>query len=165
MARQEHITATILDEEKRFSTALAKGERLFADEADKLAEAGETVVPGATVHFLYDTHGFPMDLTRLMAEERGMTVDEAGFEEEREKARKVAQGASKLKADDAGRAAEHGEDQGLGEELAADVGGGGAQGAAQADLAPPDEPPVWARSTTATTSAARSASRRWPTAR
>jgi alanyl-tRNA synthetase len=91
--RQDHIAAVILDEENAFNRTLDHGIELF----EKAAARGGTMVHAEDAFKLYDTHGFPIDLTRLMAEERGMTVDTAGFEklmeEARERSRAGAGGA------------------------------------------------------------------------
>ena len=71
----------ILDEEEEsFARTLYRGEALFNTYATKAAEAGSKTLNGLDVWRLYDTFGFPGDLTRIMAEERGLTVDEEAFE-------------------------------------------------------------------------------------
>ncbi|MDT8369438.1 MAG: alanine--tRNA ligase [Longimicrobiales bacterium] len=80
--RREHIVRTTRAEEERFLTTIEGGLERF-DEIAPLEgpPAGtEGVIPGEDIFRLYDTFGFPLDLTRLMAEERGWTVDAAGFE-------------------------------------------------------------------------------------
>jgi alanyl-tRNA synthetase len=69
--RQKTITEMIQSEEERFSAALEKGISQFAVEVDKLEGSGAKQVTGEVTFDLYTTHGFPMDLTRLLAEERG----------------------------------------------------------------------------------------------
>jgi alanyl-tRNA synthetase len=69
----------ILREEERFFRTLERGLALFDDVAEAAAAAGG-VIDGNHVFRLYDTFGFPPDLTRIMAEERGLTVDEAAYE-------------------------------------------------------------------------------------
>ena len=78
--QRDHVTEVVQGEEERFSLALERGEREFEKMAAEIESRGETVVPGKDVFFLYGTHGFPMDLTRVMARERGWTVDEDEFE-------------------------------------------------------------------------------------
>jgi alanyl-tRNA synthetase len=64
--------------------------------AEVLKEVGgPTLLPGPIAFRLHDTHGFPIDLTRIMAEERGMSVDIAGYEKLMEQARQIARGATK----------------------------------------------------------------------
>ncbi|KAJ3193439.1 Alanine--tRNA ligase [Irineochytrium annulatum] len=70
----------ILDEEERsFAKTLDRGEKLFETCMAKARESKKTVINGADVWNLYDTYGFPVDLTRLMAEENGFTIDEDAF--------------------------------------------------------------------------------------
>ncbi len=67
-------------EEEGFRRTLDKGLLLLEEEMARLAGAGERVLPGAVAFLLYGTFGFPMDLTRVVVGERGLTVDEAAFE-------------------------------------------------------------------------------------
>ncbi|HYR10146.1 MAG TPA: alanine--tRNA ligase [Longimicrobium sp.] len=77
MARREYITRNTRAEEERFLSTIDAGIKLF----DQLAPVGGAgTIPGAAVFKLYDTFGFPVDLTELMAAERGYTVDLEGFE-------------------------------------------------------------------------------------
>ncbi|MGD0166288.1 MAG: alanine--tRNA ligase [Gaiellaceae bacterium] len=91
----EEIGAVLTAEEERFSQTLARGMRLF-EELAKGAPATGGQVSGADAFKLHDTYGFPLELTRELAEERGMTVDEEGFagrmEEQRERSRAGARG-------------------------------------------------------------------------
>ena len=66
-------------EERRFGETLERGLKIFDDESGKLEGK---VFGGATAFKLYDTFGFPIDLTRVIAESRGLSVDEPGFEAE-----------------------------------------------------------------------------------
>ncbi|KAJ3145925.1 Alanine--tRNA ligase [Geranomyces variabilis] len=86
----------VLDEEERsFAKTLDRGEKLFGEALAKMKAEKQTMLSGALAWRLYDTYGFPVDLTRLMAEENGLTVDEADFEaaqaaaKEKSKARKT----------------------------------------------------------------------------
>lgn len=75
--RQEHLRSTTRAEEERFLATIEGG----LDRFEQLAPEGEQgTIPGDEVFRLYDTFGFPLDLTELMAEERGWTVDAAGFD-------------------------------------------------------------------------------------
>ncbi|KAL3914811.1 MAG: hypothetical protein SGILL_005942 [Bacillariaceae sp.] len=76
--RQEYITAVIMEEEESFSRTLDKGLQRFKDLSQTVGD--DKVFSGADAHFLYTTMGFPIDLTELMAEEEGLTLDIAGFE-------------------------------------------------------------------------------------
>ncbi|UCD95603.1 MAG: alanine--tRNA ligase, partial [Candidatus Zixiibacteriota bacterium] len=78
--KQEHIQNVILNEEESFGRTLDTGLELFDDVVKKIKRAGSTVVPGDEVFKLYDTYGFPVDLTQVMAEEQDLTLDMAGFE-------------------------------------------------------------------------------------
>jgi alanyl-tRNA synthetase len=87
------IATAILEEESRFQETLELGVARFEETAAALEKKRETRFPGAVAFQLYDTFGFPSDLTNEMAAERGLTVDlqayEAAMEEQRERARKA----------------------------------------------------------------------------
>ena len=74
--KEAYVTAVIQDEEESFSRTLDKGLQKF----NELAESCDGEFSGEDAHYLYTTMGFPVDLTELMAEERGLTLDKAGFE-------------------------------------------------------------------------------------
>ncbi len=74
------ITKVASQEEESFRRTLDKGLQILEEEMARLAKAKESVVPGNVAFQLYDTFGFPMDLTRVIAGERGLGVDEAGFD-------------------------------------------------------------------------------------
>jgi len=76
-ARKTAVQETIRLEEEAFNKTLDRGIELFKDETDGF-KAGQTLA-GAFAFKLYDTYGFPLDLTQLMARERGLSVDEDGF--------------------------------------------------------------------------------------
>ena len=82
------ITETLRLEEERFKQTLGRGLRLL-DEAESGLGA-EEALPGAVAFRLYDTYGFPLDLTRDVLRGRGRSVDEAGFEAEMDRARAEA---------------------------------------------------------------------------
>jgi alanyl-tRNA synthetase len=84
---QTTIANVALAEEKRFRATLDQGVKLLEDEFAAMHKAGITEVPGRAVFTLYDTFGFPDDLTEIIAAERGFGVDKLGFDEEMEKAR------------------------------------------------------------------------------
>ncbi|MGB0718574.1 MAG: alanine--tRNA ligase, partial [Alphaproteobacteria bacterium] len=75
---QALIKQTLELEESRFKATLDRGLGLLNEETNKLAEG--SALPGDVAFKLYDTFGFPLDLTELMARERGLTVDSSGFE-------------------------------------------------------------------------------------
>src|SRR6185436_1789330 len=84
---QTTIANVALAEEKRFRATLDQGVKLLEDEVASMQKAGVTEVPCRAVFTLYDTFGFPDDLTEIIAAERGFGVDKLGFDEEMEKAR------------------------------------------------------------------------------
>ena len=69
---------------------LEKGLKRFAQEAEHCAATGKTQITGDVAFFLYGTLGFPIDLTQLMAEEAGLTVDMEGYQQAMEAARLAA---------------------------------------------------------------------------
>jgi alanyl-tRNA synthetase len=94
LKREEGIVAdAIREEESRFAETLEQGVARFEETAAALEKRREKAFPGAVAFQLYDTFGFPLDLTVEMARERGLAVDEAGYEaamqEQRERARKA----------------------------------------------------------------------------
>ncbi len=89
--RQEYITSVIRSEEENFAHTIDGGMTIFAGMLAQHKEKGETVFSGADAFKLYDTYGFPLDLTKEMAADVDMCVDEEGFQrlmkEQRERAR------------------------------------------------------------------------------
>ena len=97
--QKESEVKEILDEEEQsFSKTLDRGEKQFESYAQKSTQGGAKKLHGADVWRLYDTFGFPVDLTRLMAEERGLDIDEAEFEDARLKAKEASKGEKKAGA-------------------------------------------------------------------
>lgn len=94
--QQANIERVLKAEEEQFSKTLEHGLKILEQD---LAELKGTVVPGDVVFKLYDTYGFPMDLTADIARERELTVDEAGFEREMEAQRVRARSASSFGLD------------------------------------------------------------------
>ncbi len=93
VARREFIVSQCEQEEVQFRRTLDRGLGLLDEQFAGLAARGERVVPGAAAFELYDTYGFPQDLTQILAEERGYTVDEAGFNEELARAKERSRGS------------------------------------------------------------------------
>ena len=91
--RRQEVKATIQSEETAFNKTLDRGIALFAEQADQLGKGA--TLDGAFAFKLYDTYGFPLDLTELMARERGITVDTTGFEAHMESQRAQARAAQK----------------------------------------------------------------------
>lgn len=81
---QATITEIIAEEETAFSTMLDRGIKFFGDLEEEMKAEGKKEVSGETAFYLYDTLGFPVDLTELMAEEAGLTLDTKGFANEME---------------------------------------------------------------------------------
>jgi alanyl-tRNA synthetase len=94
--QQVHIEKTLRTEEEQFARTLDNGLKILEQD---LSELKGTVIPGHVVFKLYDTFGFPMDLTADIARERNLTVDEAGFETEMEKQRVRARAAGSFDLD------------------------------------------------------------------
>jgi alanyl-tRNA synthetase len=81
------IREVVRNEEQSFRRTLNRGLQLLDQEFSSLAAAGTKVIPGATIFRLHDTYGFPPDLTRVIATERGFALDEEGYRKEKEKPR------------------------------------------------------------------------------
>jgi alanyl-tRNA synthetase len=90
LEREEYIRKVILAEEQRFAETLDRGLAILNDETAALRSAGATVIPGDVLFKLYDTFGFPIDLTADIVESEGFSIDEAGFEACMERQRGLA---------------------------------------------------------------------------
>lgn len=97
VTRKNHILSTIKDEESRFLQTLDNGTAIFQDEIKKIKSKNQKILSGETLFKLYDTFGFPVDLTALMAAEEGLQVDEAGFEKHMQSSKEVAKASWKGK--------------------------------------------------------------------
>ena len=93
--KRDYISRVILHEEERFSRTLDRGLQILEEEVRRLREAGKSVLPGSVVFRLYDTFGFPVDLTADILRDQGFTVDQEGFEAEMEAQREKARAAWK----------------------------------------------------------------------
>ncbi|MBL7095252.1 alanine--tRNA ligase [candidate division KSB1 bacterium] len=93
--KHQYISMVIKSEEESFGLTLDRGIELFEKMVTEYQKKKTTKISGEDAFRLYDTYGFPVDLTQLMAEEKGMAVDEAGFNEEMEKQRERARKAGK----------------------------------------------------------------------
>jgi alanyl-tRNA synthetase len=93
---EERATQVLAQEESRFAETLTTGMALLDAETAKLKSS---VIPGETVFRLYDTYGFPLDLTADVARERGLTIDQAGFDAAMDAQRGRARAASKFAID------------------------------------------------------------------
>ncbi|WP_122223809.1 alanine--tRNA ligase [Pseudomonas syringae group genomosp. 3] len=94
--QQSHIERVLKGEEEQFAKTLEQGLKILEQD---LADLQGTVVPGEVVFKLYDTYGFPMDLTGDIARERNLTLDEEGFEREMNAQRVRARSASSFGMD------------------------------------------------------------------
>jgi alanyl-tRNA synthetase len=97
--KEEDVKEMLCEEELSFAKTLDRGERQFEYYAQQSKERNLKAIHGADVWRLYDTFGFPVDLTRLMAEERGLSIDDNEFEEARLKAKEASKGEKKAASD------------------------------------------------------------------
>ncbi len=93
--RQAHVEKVLKREEERFAETLEQGMTILEE---SIAALSGGVIPGDVVFKLYDTYGFPVDLTADIARERGLTIDQAGFEAAMQAQRERARAASKFGA-------------------------------------------------------------------
>ncbi|MBD0336993.1 MAG: alanine--tRNA ligase, partial [Cyanobacteria bacterium Co-bin13] len=91
--REANIKAELDREEARFLETLERGEKLLADVLQRESQSAAKQISGADAFVLYDTYGFPLELTQEIAEENGLGVDLAGFESEMEKQRQRSKDA------------------------------------------------------------------------
>ena len=92
--KRAEVIGVLEIEERKFADTLGNGMKVF----DEVAARASMAIPGADAFRLYDTYGFPVDLTADIARERGLTVDMAGFEAEMEKQRERARAASQFES-------------------------------------------------------------------
>jgi alanyl-tRNA synthetase len=101
------ISKVIQNEEERFSETLNSGLNILREELEELRKKGKTLLSGEVAFRLYDTYGFPLDLTTEILQERGMSFDEEGFrvqmEEQRHKSKQAWQGMGEGKIKEAYR--------------------------------------------------------------
>ena len=101
--KRTFITKVISEEEDKFNKTIDQGLSILNDMEAELASKGENVLSGADAFKLYDTYGFPIDLTKEILEEKNITIDEAGFnaamEEQRVKARNARKVTNYMGAD------------------------------------------------------------------
>ncbi|KAK9469634.1 tRNA synthetases class II (A)-domain-containing protein [Lipomyces arxii] len=98
VTRTDEVAEILNEEEESFSRTLDRGEKLFESYAEKAHAEGVKVLNGRDVWRLYDTYGFPVDLTRIMAEEGGLDIDEKAFEEAQAQSREASKGSKKSTA-------------------------------------------------------------------
>lgn len=99
-AQKDLIKKVIKEEEEAFLRTLDKGIRLLDSFIKKIKEEGKTELPGTDAFVLYDTYGFPLDLTELILREQGMTIYHKGFDEEMKKQKERARHAASVEATD-----------------------------------------------------------------
>ena len=97
--KESDVKEILNEEEEAFSKTLDRGERQFESYAQNSKLKGSKKLHGADVWRLYDTFGFPVDLTRLMAEERGLDIDDKEFEDARLRAKEASRGEMKSASD------------------------------------------------------------------
>ena len=100
IAQKELIAKVIKEEEESFLHTLATGIHLLEKTMAEAKKQGKTVISGKETFTLYDTFGFPLDLTELILRENGMTADTAGFNAEMQKQKDRARSAASIEATD-----------------------------------------------------------------
>lgn len=94
--KQDFIFKVLTQEEEKFSKTIDQGLAILADMEKEMESKGEKVLSGEEAFKLYDTYGFPMDLTQEILEEKGFTIDEEGFKKAMEVQRTTARAARKV---------------------------------------------------------------------
>ncbi len=101
--KKDFILKVLTNEESQFNKTIDQGLRILADMEESMKAAGVTVLNGSDAFKLYDTYGFPIDLTKEILEEKGYTIDEDGFKAEmnaqRERARSAREVTNYMGAD------------------------------------------------------------------
>ncbi|MBQ5936978.1 MAG: alanine--tRNA ligase [Bacteroidaceae bacterium] len=98
--QKELITKVMKEEEESFLRTLETGIKLLDGVMKEAKAAGQTGIAGEKAFTLFDTYGFPLDLTELICRENGLTVDEAGFNAEMQKQKERARNAAQVEAGD-----------------------------------------------------------------
>jgi alanyl-tRNA synthetase len=96
--KEDDVKEILDEEEKSFAKSLDRGEVMFEKYAQQCKSRDSKDLPGNDVWRLYDTYGFPVDLTKIMAEEHGLTINDKEVEEAQEKAREASKGEKKAAA-------------------------------------------------------------------
>ncbi len=101
--KKEFIFKVLTQEEEKFDKTIDQGLSILSEMQEQMAAAGEKILSGENAFKLYDTYGFPLDLTEEILEEKGFAIDEAGFaacmEEQRKKARNARKETNYIGAD------------------------------------------------------------------
>jgi len=92
LEQREMIVNVITSESEQFMKTLDSGEKILNTEIDRLKETGETIMPGSLVFELESTYGFPSDLTDLILEEIGLSIDRDGYKKELQHHKKISRG-------------------------------------------------------------------------
>ena len=100
IAGRELIAKVMREEEESFLRTLETGIRLLDKQIEEAKKAGKTVLDGYDAFVLYDTYGFPLDLTALILTEQGLSVDEAGFDKAMQEQKERARNAAAIDAGD-----------------------------------------------------------------
>lgn len=90
---KDMIHSVLTEEEKRFNKTIDQGLAILSNMEEEMKQKGEKTLSGQNAFLLYDTYGFPLDLTKEILQEKGISVDEEGFQAEMEIQRKKAQEA------------------------------------------------------------------------
>ena len=102
--KYDYIVKVLSTEEQNFNSTIDKGMKILDDYIEKMQAEGKTVLDGESCFKLSDTHGFPIDLTREILEEKGLSCDEEGYqacmEKQRETARTARGGSKYMGADE-----------------------------------------------------------------
>lgn len=96
LEKASYVMKVIKSEEESFNTTLDRGIAMFGEMAEDYRKKGVAMIPGEEAFKLYDTYGFPFDLTRMMAQEVDLDIDESGFDAEMAKQRDRARKAGKF---------------------------------------------------------------------
>lgn len=94
--KKDFIFKVLTQEEDKFNKTIDQGLTILAGMQEDMEKAGEKILSGVNAFTLYDTYGFPLDLTKEILEEKGYSIDEAGFKSEMEEQRKKARAAREV---------------------------------------------------------------------
>jgi alanyl-tRNA synthetase len=94
--KHQFVALVLQAEEENFNQTLDRGLEIFENIVERLPKEGKKEIPGEDAFRLYDTYGFPLDLTQLIARERGLSVDEEGFQRAMAEQRRKSRAAGKF---------------------------------------------------------------------
>ncbi len=97
LAKKDYVKKIIKAEEESFNATLDRGIDIFEEIIEELVKKKKKIIPGKDVFKLYDTYGFPADLTNVMAQEKGYKIDEKGFNKLMDEQKKRGRNAAKEK--------------------------------------------------------------------